>query len=180
MTMTTNTQRFIATVKLLTNVLLPGDRTIVLALGATLCAGVQVHAETTRVGFPENLAQLVHYTTVTRGEVTEHMLTSREAINAVKNGKPIPHGTRFVLVDYRDGKVHRYFVMETGPAWGADYETRRRTGDWQFQWFWPDKSINTKENTARCQSCHQSRQDSNYLYTFEQLRAFALADTRAP
>ena len=99
----------------------------------------------------------MHYTTVKRGNVTEHIMTTREAIEAVKNGQPIPDGTHFVLVDHRDGKIYRYFVMEKGDGWGADYDDRRRTGNWQFQWFWPDKTVNMSENTARCQSCHRSQ-----------------------
>ena len=142
-----------------------------MAFGATLCAALQVHAESNRVKFPD-IAQMVHYTTVTRGEVTEHMFTSRKAIEAVRSGQPVPSGSQVVLVDYRDGKVYRYFVMEKGPDWGADYDARRRTGDWQFQWYWPDKTINLKENTARCQSCHQSQQGSDYLYTFSQLQNY--------
>jgi hypothetical protein len=99
-------------------------------------------------------------------------LTSRAAIDAVKNGQPIPNGTHFVLVDYRDGEVHRYFVMEKGAGWGADYEMRRRTADWQFQWFNPDRTINMNENTARCQSCHQARTENEHLFTFNDMRAF--------
>jgi hypothetical protein len=159
--------------------LMTRKRWITVTLGVVLCAGWQVHAESNRVTFPD-LAPLVHYTTVKRGNVTEHMLTTQKAIEAAKGGQPIPNGTPFVLVDYRDGKVHRYFVMEKGPAWGADYEARRRTGDWQFQWFWPDKSINMKENTERCQTCHQSQRDSEFLYTFEQLRDFRASAARAP
>jgi hypothetical protein len=68
--------------------------------------------------------------------------------------------------------VHRYFVMQNGPEWGQDYDVRRRTGDWQFQWFWADKSVNMDENTARCQSCHNARPDENYLFTFDALKAF--------
>ncbi len=134
------------------------------AAGA-LFAGTPVRAEPNRVMFPENLDELVHYTTVRRGEVTEHIMTTREAIDAVRNGQPIPSGTHFVLVDYRDEEVYRYFVMEKGKGYGAEYEERRRTGDWQFQWFWPDRSINMDENTARCQSCHSSQEDSEYLFT---------------
>lgn len=128
-------------------------------------AGWQADAETNRVKFPDNLDQLVHYTTVRRGNVTEYILTTPEAMEAVKKGQPIPNGTHFVLVDYRDGALYRYFVMEKGSGWGADYDDRRRSGDWQFQWFWPDKTINMSENTARCQSCHQGQADSDYLYT---------------
>ena len=80
---------------------------------SVLLPGGQVHAETNRVKFPE-LDQLVHYTTVHRSNVTEHILTTREAMEAVKNGQPVPAGTHFVLADYRDGKIYRYFVMEKG------------------------------------------------------------------
>lgn len=142
------------------------------AFAAVAIMAIQVHAETNRVRMPENLDDLVHYTTVRRGDVTEHIMTTREAIDAIKQGQPIPDGTHFVLVDYRQGKVHRYFVMQKGEGWGNDYDEGRRTEDWQFQWFWADRSINMDENTARCQSCHSSRSDENYLYTFDTLSAF--------
>ena len=137
---------------------------VALSAGAALLGGWQVHAETNRVKFPE-LDQLVHYTTVKRGNVTEHILTTREAMEAVKSGQPIPDGTHFVLADHRDGKIYRYFVMEKGDGFGADYDDRRRTANWQFQWFWPDKTVNMSENTNRCQSCHRSQASSEYLYT---------------
>lgn len=133
--------------------------------------GWQVDAEPTKATMPD-ISKLVHYTTVTRGEVTEHIMTTREAIEAVKAGKPIPNGTHFALVDYREGKVFRYFIMEKGAGWGDDYDENRRTGDWQFQWFKPDGTINAAENTARCQSCHSSRADREFLYTFNDIRRF--------
>jgi Cytochrome P460 len=135
-----------------------------LLLAAVLTAGWQVHAESNQVKFPE-IDKLVHYTTVKRGNVTEHIMTTPEAIRAIKSRQPVPAGTHFVLVDYREGKAFRYFVMEKGEGWGTNYDERRRTGDWQFQWFLPDQTINTSENTARCRSCHQSQAGSEYLYT---------------
>ncbi|MBT3068086.1 cytochrome P460 family protein [Rhodoferax sp. U11-2br] len=135
----------------------------------TLTAG-WVIAESNRVTFPTALDQLVHYATVKRGQSTEHMLTSQAAIDAVKKGQPVPNGTHVVLVDYRDAKVFRYFVMEKGSNWGADYEPKRRTHDWQFQAFKPDRTINLSENSARCQSCHQSQETEQYLYTLNDLR----------
>jgi Cytochrome P460 len=137
---------------------------IALASAAVMLVGWQAIAESDRVTFP-TLEKLVHYTTVRRGNVTEHIMTTPEAIEAVKKGQPVPSGTHFVLVDYREGEVFRYFVMEKGAGWGGDYDERRRTGDWQFQWFKPDRTINMSENTARCQSCHQSQVGSEYLYT---------------
>ncbi len=133
--------------------------------------GWQVDAEPTKATMPD-IGKLVHYTTVTRGEVTEHIMTTREAIEAVKAGKPVPNGTHFALIDYREGKVFRYFIMEKGAGWGEDYDKNRRTGDWQFQWFKPDGTINAAENTARCQSCHSSRADREFLYTFNDIRRF--------
>ncbi len=144
-------------------------------LAAVACGvvmiGWQVDAEPTKASMPD-ISKLVHYTTVTRGEVTEHIMTTREAIEAVKAGKPVPNGTHFALVDYREGKVFRYFIMEKGAGWGGDYDESRRTGDWQFQWFKPDGTINAAENTARCQSCHSSRADREFLYTFNDIRRF--------
>lgn len=139
--------------------------------GLTMLPALWASAEQTRVSFPD-LDALIHYTTVIRGDVIEHMLTTQAAIDAVQAGQPIPAGTQVVLVDYREDKVYRYFVMEKGADWGADYDEGRRTGDWQFQFYWGDRSINMEENTARCQSCHQSRKESEYIYTYNDLRRF--------
>lgn len=138
---------------------------------ALYIAGLQAHAEPNRVTFPK-LDELVHYTTVRRGEVTEHISTTQAAIEAIQKGMPVPNGTHFVLADYRDEKIFRYFVMEKGAGWGNDFEERRRTGDWQFQWFKPDRTINLQENTARCMACHASQKDSQYLYTAKRLSEF--------
>lgn len=143
-----------------------------LAFLAIALQGGQARAEPNRVTFPANLDRLVHYTTVKRGNVTEHMLTSQEAIDAIKLGKAMPSGTHVVLVDYRDSKVFRYFVMEKRDGWGADFDAARRTGDWQFQHFKADKTINMSETTARCQSCHQGREDRQHLFTFNDLERF--------
>lgn len=152
--------------------LLPRRRLVPLLLVPALAglASWSVVAEPNRVTFPKELDRLVHYTTVKRGDSTEHMLTTQDAIDAVRYGREIPAGTHVVLVDYRDNKVFRYFVMEKGQGWGADYDARRRTGDWQFQAFKPDRTINLAENTARCQSCHQSQASQQFMYTFGDLR----------
>lgn len=99
---------------------------------ALSAAAWQARAEANRVTFLK-LDEQVHYTTVKRGNVTEHISTTREAIEAIQKGQPVPDGTRFVLADYRDEKVYRYFAMENRPGWDTDFDERRRTGDWQFQ-----------------------------------------------
>ena len=45
------------------------------------------------VKFPENYEEGELYTTVTRGNRYEELYTSREANEAVQDGKPIPIGT---------------------------------------------------------------------------------------
>ncbi len=70
------------------------------------------------------------------------------------------------------GASVRQMLGRRGEAWGADYDERRRTGDWQYQWFWPDGKINTAENTARCASCHSSQASSDYLYTAYRIPRF--------
>ena len=133
----------------------------------------QVSAESNRVTFPDNLGELVHYTGRERGNSVTHIKTTQKVIDAVKNGQPVPSGSKFVLVDYRDGVLYRYFVMEKGEGWGGEYDESRRTGDWQFQWYWPDGNINMDENTNRCQSCHQGASDNDFLFTSSEMQAFS-------
>lgn len=140
---------------------------ILAALGLASIAGAGALAEPTRATFPD-LSALEHYATVRRGESTEHMMTSREAIAAAQAGETLPDGTHVVLVDYRGGEIYRVFVMQKGAGWGADYAERERTGDWHYQWYWPDGSINTDENTARCRSCH-GRSRETYMFTYDDL-----------
>ena len=119
-------------------------------------------AETNAVTFPP-LEQLEHYTTVRRGVTREHMLTSRAALDAIKAGQPVPTGTHVVLVDYQSDVLHRYLVAQ---------KTGEGIDEWQYQWFWPDRSIKADENTARCYSCHQSRQDRQFMFTFSDALSF--------
>jgi hypothetical protein len=147
------------------------NRFLMVCFTAALSLVFHAQAEPTRATFPK-LDELVHYITVRRGNVTEHISTSRQALEAIQKGLPVPNGTKFVLADFRDDKIFRYFVMEKGANWGADFDDRRRTGDWQFQWYWPDRSINLQENTARCMSCHSSQRGQDYLFTARQISEF--------
>ncbi len=139
-----------------------------LAIGAALAG--PANAQTSRVTFPTNLDRLVHYTTVKRGNVTEHLLTTQEAIDAVKLGKAMPSGTHVVLVDYRDSKVFRYFVMEKRDGWGAAHDAERRTGNWEFKAFKPDRTVNLAENPARCMSCHQGQAANQFQFTINDIK----------
>jgi len=65
-----------------------------------------------QVKLPENYDKDVLYTTVTRGNAKELLYTSRETIEAVKDGQPIPSGSVITLEIYRDGELTDIFVNE--------------------------------------------------------------------
>jgi hypothetical protein len=130
----------------------------------------QARAGRELVSFPENFADGTLYTTVTRGSLKEDIFTSRTAIDAVKKGEPIPSGTVITLVDYRDGKLFRYVVMEKRTGWGAEYPPEKRNGEWEFQAFNADKSVNENENVARCFSCHKPNERQDFVFTLDQMK----------
>lgn len=122
------------------------------------------------VKFPESFAEGVLYATVERGNLKEEIFTSRAAIDAVKSGREIPSGTVITLVDYRDGKLSRYVVMEKRTGWGADHPPEKRTGEWEFQAFNADKSVNRAENLDRCFSCHRPRAEQDFVFTRDRMK----------
>jgi hypothetical protein len=109
-----------------------------LALTAAAAAS-QARAGRELVTFPETFAEGVRYATVTRGNIKEDIFTSQAAIDAAKADKPLPSGSVITLVDYRDGKLFRYVVMEKRTGWGAEYPPERRNGEWEYQAFNADK-----------------------------------------
>lgn len=141
-------------------------------LGLSALIALAATAEPNDVRFPDNLDALEHYTTVERGDVTEFMYTSRAALDALQAGEEMPDGTQIILEDWREGEVYRLFVMEKGEGFGDAYPEETRTADWQFQWYWPDGTINMDENTQRCRACHMSRESRNYMFTYNDARRF--------
>jgi len=131
----------------------------------------QARAGGDEVKFPESHADGMHYATVERGNIKEDIFTSRATIEAVKVGQPIPSGTVITLVDYRDGKLFRYVVMEKRTGWGQDYSSAKRNGEWEFQAFNADKSVNTNENLERCFSCHKSQAQQDFVYTLGRMKS---------
>lgn len=114
------------------------------------------------VTFPQ-LDQLVHYTTVRRGVTREHMLTTPEALRALKANQPVTVGTHVVLVDYQSEVLHRYLVAQ---------KIGEGSSQWAYQWFWPDQTIKADENVAQCHSCHRSREDEQFMFTFNDALSF--------
>lgn len=131
---------------------------------------LQAAASGDLVRFPEQFESGVKYATVNRGNIQQDIFTSAAAIAAAKDGQPLPSGTVITLVDSRDGKLFRYVVMEKRAGWGAGYAPEKRNGEWEFQAFNADRSINRNENLDRCFGCHKGQAQQDYVYTLDRMR----------
>lgn len=127
-------------------------------------------ADTNQVAFPADFERGVHYGTVNRGNIREELYVNRAAIDAAKQGRPMPTGTVVTLVDYRDGALFRYVVMEKRAGWGADYAPDKRNGEWEFQAFKADRSVNAAENLDRCFSCHKSQANQDFVWSLDRMK----------
>lgn len=132
-----------------------------------------------QVKLPENYDKGVLYTTVTRGNTKELLYANRETIEAVKTGKPFPSGTVLTLEIYRDGKLSDLFVSEKRTGWGDKNSPEKSNGDWRYQAFIADKSVNTKRDIKSCISCHASQVRDDFVYTYNQMESFKLEDFTA-
>lgn len=121
------------------------------------------------VEFPSDYADGVLYTTVHRGNIKEDIYANQQAIDAVKAGLPLPSGSVITLVDFRDNELYRYVVMEKRSGWGSEYPDDLRNGEWEYQAFNADRSVNTEENLSRCFSCHKSEASNDYVFTFKDM-----------
>jgi hypothetical protein len=146
--------------------------TILTAIAALVVSAIAVSAFTSGdlVKFPANFENGVRYATVERGNIKEDIFTGREAIEAAKRGKPLPSGTVITLVDYRDGKLFRYVVMEKRSGWGSQYPESKRNGEWEYQAFNADKSVNRAETLDRCFSCHKSQAANDFVFTLDRMK----------
>ncbi len=131
------------------------------------------------VKLPENYDEGVLYTTVTRGNVKEHLYTSRETIEAVQNGTPLPSGSVITLEIYRDGALSDIFVSEKRTGWNDQTPPEERNGDWRYQAYTADKEVNNERDLARCISCHATEERDDFVYTFDEMKDFELEDFTA-
>lgn len=158
-------------------------------------AGLAALAATARAGgdnvkFPEGYAKGVLYTTVDRADNKQYreLYSTPEAIAALKAGKAIPSGTVLTLVQYKakldaagnpekdasgrfiKGELIAYTVMEKRNGWGAEYGDDIRNGDWEYQAFKADKSINDKAVLKNCFTCHKPLDKQDFVFSFEAMK----------
>jgi hypothetical protein len=167
---------------------------IAAALGAVAVSVVagQVRAGGDLVKFPEDYAKGVLYTTVDRADNKQYRelyVTPAAAVEAAKKGEPLPSGTVITLVQYAakldaqgnpekdangrfiKGNLLAYTVMEKRAGWGKEYPDDVRNGEWEYQAFTKDKTVNDKANLANCFKCHKpldAKQD--FVFTYDKLK----------
>ena len=138
-------------------------------VGISMAVALESQAGRELVKFPDDYAQGIHYATVTRGNIREELFASRAAVEAARKGEPLPSGTVITMEDYRSGKLYRYIVMEKRTGWGADYRSDKRNGEWEFQAFNADKSVNGAENVDRCFGCHKGQAQTDFVFTRDRM-----------
>ena len=60
--------------------------------------------------------------------------------------------------------------MEKRTGWGTEYPPEKRTGEWEFQAFNADKSVNHNENLDRCLACHKGQAQQDFVFTADRMK----------
>lgn len=162
----------------------------VAAVGAVAVAQqVLVPSGPNKLQFPAGYDKGVLYATVDRHDTKQYreFYTSAEAVQAAKEGKPIPDGTVVTLAAYaakldaegrplKDAtgrfikdKLVAVNSMQKKQGFGADIPEAIRNGDWIYQSFNPDGSVNEKANLTACYQCHLPFAQEEYLTNLPKL-----------
>ena len=157
---------------------------VAIGLTATVRAGGD------KVVFPENYAKGVLYTTVDRADNKQYreLYSTPEAIAALKAGKAIPSGTVLTLVMHKaqldasgnpekdangrfiKGDLIGYTVMEKRDGWGTEYGDDIRNGEWEYQAFKADKSVNDKAVLKNCFTCHKPYDKQDFVFSYDKMK----------
>ena len=157
---------------------------------AAVSLTVAVRAGGDKVAFPESYAKGVLYTTVDRADNKQYreLYSTPEAIAALKAGQPIPSGTVLTLVQYKavlnaagepekdangrfmKGDLIGYTVMEKRTGWGAEYADDLRNGEWEYQAFKADKTVNEKAVLKNCFTCHKPLDKQDFVFSFDKMK----------
>jgi hypothetical protein len=164
---------------------------LALAAPAALVLTVAVRAGGDKVAFPETFANGVLYTTVDRADNKQYreLYAPKAAIDAVEAGRPIPSGTVITMVNFKaklnaagepekdaNGRFMKteeiagYAVMEKRAGWGGEYPDDVRNGEWEYQAFKPDKTVNDKANLKACFTCHKPLDKQDFVFSVDKMR----------
>ncbi len=165
---------------------------LALACAGAALVGVTARAGGDKVAFPATYSTGVMYATLDRPDNKQfrEFYTSRAAIDAAKKGQPLPSGTVITMVQYAakldaqgnpekdaNGRfiktnVVGYGVMEKRTGWGTEYPDNVRNGEWEYQSFKADKTVNTAANLSACFNCHKPLDPAkDFVFSYERMKA---------
>jgi plastocyanin len=162
-----------------------------LAVFAAL-ASTTVLAGPEKIKFPSDYLKGVLYQTLDRPDSKQYreLYAPASAVEAVRKGQPIPHGTVLTLVQWsvqQDDKgnplkdasgrfikkeIIAHTVMEKQPGWGADYPSDwPRNGEWEYAVFTADGRPNPKgnANNKACFTCHLPHAKQDFVISLAKL-----------
>jgi Cytochrome P460 len=151
----------------------------------------QARAGGDKVVFPEHYAKGVMYTSHDLAEAREfrEFYIAPAALDAAHGGQPLPSGTVITLARYGvqldasgnplkdpSGRFLKteliaYRVMEKRTGWGDEYPASKRNGEWEYQAFLPDGSVDRKVDLDSCFQCHKNGDSVNFMFTPDALNA---------
>jgi plastocyanin len=178
-------------------------RPFVVALILTLIAGLAAKgsAGPDKIKYPAGWKDHVLYTTVDRYDVKQYRelyASTPDAVQAMKDGKPLPDGTVLTLVQYKadvdpagvpvkdekgrfkKGDIIALTVMEKRAGWGTEYPAELRNGDWEYAVFNVAGVLNEKANYKGCFECHKPHERQDFVISLAALRGEASAVATGP
>jgi plastocyanin len=163
-----------------------------LVLLSAMVASTAAVAGPEKIKFPSDYLKGVLYQTLDRPDTKQYreLYASPAAIEAVRKGQPIPHGTVLTLVQWsvqQDDKgnpikdangrfikkdIIGHTVMEKQRGWGADYPSDwPRNGEWEYAVFTADGQPNPKgnANNKACFTCHLPHAKQDFVISLAKL-----------
>ena len=159
---------------------------------AAVSLTVAVRAGGDKVAFPENYAKGVLYHHLRSSPTPSSTARSTRrptALAAAKADQPMPSGTVITMVSYKaklnsegspekDGsgrfiktqEIAGYGVMEKRAGWGTEYPDDVRNGEWEYQAFKADKTVNDKANLKGCFTCHKPHDKQDFVFSFDKMK----------
>jgi hypothetical protein len=162
------------------------------AAGGTKSA-LMANAVKSSLTFPEGYKDtFVKYHTINfpATKQVRHYFANRAAVQAAKEGKPLPDGSYLLAEVYAakldaDGKPvtgadgfyvpekHLFYTaMGTGAGWGKDIPDMLRNDEWNYALFTTGKE-RRPANQAECLACHKPLDKSSYVFTLKELSEVA-------
>ena len=68
------------------------------------------------------------------------------------------------------GDLIAYTVMEKRTGWGTEYPDDIRNGEWEYQAFKADRTVNDKAKLANCFTCHKPLDKQDFVFSFDAMK----------